>query len=373
MSKDYKIRKVFPGGNTAKGFYSFFDYITGNNYTRRYIIKGGPGAGKSTFMSGIKQHMLEHGYVVDEYRCATDPDSLDAIFMPEIGVALLDGTSPHAIEPRNPGITDDIIWLGDYWDKAKLLKHKEEILKLNKKASKLFKIAFSHLKEAGVVYNEWRSYAQDDFNEEEYNIALKQVIDDLFKDITEVNCNAKHSHFFASAISGKGIYNYTQNLIEPTYKVYAFSGMPGSGVQKAIGRIAQQAQELGISTEQYHCPIDVDELDMVIIPSLKSVVVNINQVLSKDNSYFDYKQIKAYVNFDDYLNYRTIYEFSDDIEEAKKRFYHLIDRAIDLISRAKTIHGQVEKYYIDAMDFERVNAKRQEILEEILKLAKIRD
>ena len=90
-------------------------------------------------MSGIKQHMLEQGFEVEEYPCATDPDSLDAIFIPEIGVALLDGTAPHAIEPRNPGITDDIIWLGEYWDKKKLMESKYEILKLSKKAGKLFK------------------------------------------------------------------------------------------------------------------------------------------------------------------------------------------------------------------------------------------
>ncbi|MGB4368778.1 MAG: hypothetical protein WBI74_06005 [Caldicoprobacterales bacterium] len=373
MSKDHKVKRVFPGGNTAKGFYSFFNYITGDNYTRRYIIKGGPGAGKSTFMSGIKQHMLEQGFEVEEYPCATDPDSLDAIFIPEIGVALLDGTAPHAIEPRNPGITDDIIWLGEYWDKKKLMESKYEILKLSKKAGKLFKTAFNHLREAGIVYDEWRSYAQDAFNEEKYNIALKQVMEDIFKEATQVSHNAKHSHFFASAISGKGIYNYTDSLMDPTYKVYAFSGMPGSGVHKAVGRIAQEAQELGLSTQQYHSPIDVNELDMVIIPSLKCVVVNVSQVLSKNNSYCDNKKIEAHINFDNCLDYRTIREYSRDIEEAKKRFYHLIDRVIDFISRAKAIHGQVEKYYVDAMDFERVNAKRQQVLEEIMELAKIND
>jgi len=34
---------------------------------------------------------------------------------------------------------------------------------------------------------------------------------------------------------------------------------------------------------------------------------------------------------------------------------------------------KLRNIYIDAMDFGKVNAKRQEILEEILKLAKIRD
>lgn len=374
MSGKGKARKMFPGGNTAKGFHSFFDYITGDSYTKRYIIKGGPGAGKSTFMSGIGRHMLELGFEVVEYHCATDPDSLDAIYIPKLGVALLDGTAPHAVDPRNPGITDDIVWLGQFWDNSKLIESKDEILKLNNRATKLFNMAFSQLKEARVAYDEWRSYVQDDFNIGEYNAALRQILDDLFKDVTDnVYGKANHSHFFASAISGKGIYNYTDNIIEPTYKVYAFSGMPGSGAQKAIGRIAQEAEELGIATQQFHCPMDVDELDLLILPELNSAVVNINQILSGDNSFFDYNRIEAYVNFDDYLNYRTIYEFTDDIEQAKERFHHLVDRAVGFISRAKATHGQIERYYVEAMDFERVDAKKNEVLEEILGLAKIKD
>lgn len=364
---------MFPGGNTGKGFYSFFEYILGDTYTKRYIIKGGPGAGKSTFMSQIGNHMVEQGFDVEEYHCSTDPDSLDAISIPELGVALMDGTAPHIIEPRNPGITDDIIWLGEFWNEEKLKKSQDEILKLNKRSSKLFKLAFSHLREAAVAYDEWKSYAQDDFNEGKYDIALRQIMEDLFKDAKgHEHEKARHTHFFASAISGKGICSYTDSLIEPSHKVYALSGMPGSGAERAIGRIAQEAQELGISTQQYHCPLDVEDLDMLIIPELNSVVVNIDQVLSDDRLFFDYRQIEAYVNFDDYLSYETLDDFGYDIEQAKERVQHLVERAIDFISRAKATHTQIERYYVEAIDFHGVDIKRQEILEDILKLSKIK-
>ncbi|NLI61756.1 MAG: hypothetical protein GX375_10085 [Clostridiales bacterium] len=364
-----KIRKIFPGGNTRNGFHSFFDYITGDNYNKRYIIKGGPGAGKSTFMSRIGRHMLEYGFDLEQYHCPTDPDSLDAIAIPELGVALLDGTAPHVVEPRNPGITDHIIWLGDYWDQSKLMESKDEILELNRRADKLFRMAFSCLKEAGVAYDEWKSYAQDDFNEQEYQKALRQVMDDIYKDsLNRTFDRPRHSHFFAAAISGKGVYNFTDGLIEPAYKVYAFSGMPGSGVRRAIGRIVQQAEELGIRTQQFHCPIDIGELDLVIMPELKSVVVNTDQLLGGNSSPSDYKHLVSHINFDDFLNYRTICQFAQEIEQSKDRFHHLINRAIDFISRAKATHGQIEKYYIDAMDFQRVDGKRAEVLQDIMKL-----
>ena len=48
-----KIRKMFPGGNTANGFYSFFDYIIPQDVNRIFCLKGGPGVGKSSFMKKI--------------------------------------------------------------------------------------------------------------------------------------------------------------------------------------------------------------------------------------------------------------------------------------------------------------------------------
>ena len=46
MSKKGIIKHVFPGGNTTKGFYSYYDYILGQEEATRIIcIKGGPGVG----------------------------------------------------------------------------------------------------------------------------------------------------------------------------------------------------------------------------------------------------------------------------------------------------------------------------------------
>lgn len=370
MEKKGATRKMFPGGNTAKGFHSFFYYITGHNYTRRYIIKGGPGAGKSTFMSGIGEYMLELGFDVNEYPCPTDPDSLDAISIPELGIALMDGTAPHVVEPKNPGITDDIIWLGQFWDSQKLGDSKGEIMALNKKAERLFKTAFSHLKEALVAYDEWRSYARDDLNRGKYNLVLRKIIGDIFTGIQDIADEkiVTHKHFFASAISGKGIYNYTKSIIRPFYKVYALSGMPGAGSKTAIQRIAMEAQERGFSTEQFHCPIDVDELDLLIIPELNIGVVNIDQVLDSNSTFVDYSQIEMYINFDDCLNHEIVRDFAEDMKDAENRFRQLVERTINVIFKAKSTHGRIENYYVSAMDFEGVNKKQQDILGEILGL-----
>ena len=59
---------------------------------RRYIIKGGPGCGKSTLMRRIAHEAEQRGLEVEYYDCSSDPDSLDGIVLPSLGIAMFDGT-----------------------------------------------------------------------------------------------------------------------------------------------------------------------------------------------------------------------------------------------------------------------------------------
>ncbi|BAF58907.1 hypothetical protein PTH_0726 [Pelotomaculum thermopropionicum SI] len=99
-----RLTKVFPGGNTAYGFYSFYDHIIEPDATRIFVIKGGPGVGKSTFMRKIGEAMLDRGYDVEFHCCSSDNGSLDGVVIPAIRIALLDGTAPHrAVSTKETG------------------------------------------------------------------------------------------------------------------------------------------------------------------------------------------------------------------------------------------------------------------------------
>ena len=106
-------RNIYPGGNTPRGFYSYYNYILPQRKAEKiYCIKGGPGSGKSTLMKKTGEYFLEKGEDVDYLWCSSDPDSLDGILLPDRGVAVIDGTAPHVTDPVNPGAVDKIINLG---------------------------------------------------------------------------------------------------------------------------------------------------------------------------------------------------------------------------------------------------------------------
>lgn len=52
MSKAH-IKKIFPGAVTSQGFYSFYHYMVQQNANHIFVLKGGPGVGKSTFMKKL--------------------------------------------------------------------------------------------------------------------------------------------------------------------------------------------------------------------------------------------------------------------------------------------------------------------------------
>ena len=91
----------FLGANTAEGFYSLYDELIDEaTASAFYILKGGPGCGKSTLMKTIGKALEQDGLGVEYILCSGDPESLDGILVPEKGVAIMDGTAPHAMAPH---------------------------------------------------------------------------------------------------------------------------------------------------------------------------------------------------------------------------------------------------------------------------------
>ena len=134
----------FAAMNTAEGFKSYFREIF-DGFENIYIIKGGPGTGKSRFMRETATRAEEKGLSVERFYCSSDPTSLDGILIRELSIVLLDGTSPHAYEPKFPGVKETIIDLGRFWSREDLMARKEEICELQLRKSKLYERIYGYL------------------------------------------------------------------------------------------------------------------------------------------------------------------------------------------------------------------------------------
>jgi hypothetical protein len=145
----------FASANSARGFVSYFERCFADaRVSRLYMIKGGPGTGKSRFIGDVATEAARLGWHAEYYACSSDPGSLDGVILthPRHGcIALADSTAPHVMEPTLPGVRDVIVNLGDFWDREKLAKHAARIRTLMVYKQACFDRSYAYLSAAGKM------------------------------------------------------------------------------------------------------------------------------------------------------------------------------------------------------------------------------
>ena len=150
--------RFFLGANSPGGFYSLYDQLIDPAQAEEiYILKGGPGCGKSSLMHRVAEAVEAHGLSVEYIDCSGDPDSLDAIVIPQLKTALVDGTAPHVVEPRFPGAVECYVNLGDYYDHDALRQVKGEIISCMKGYKGCYQRAYRCLTAAAQIGEDMRS------------------------------------------------------------------------------------------------------------------------------------------------------------------------------------------------------------------------
>ena len=139
-------RNYFAASNSAEGFKSYYGNVFDvREFSRIYVIKGGPGTGKSSFMKVIASEAEQRGLSVTRIYCSSDPLSLDGVIIEELGAAVLDGTAPHIFEPSLVGAIESIVDMGAFLNTSLLVGSRKVIEELNKQKSECFERAYGYL------------------------------------------------------------------------------------------------------------------------------------------------------------------------------------------------------------------------------------
>lgn len=354
-----KIRKMFPGGNTANGFYSFFDYIIPQDVNRIFCLKGGPGVGKSSFMKKISKEFNKMGYDVELHYCSSDPSSLDGIVIKELNVVMIDATAPHTVDPKTPGAIDEILNFGEFWDVEKIEENRDKIKACNEDISECFQRAFRFLKSAEPIYIEVESKISKCIDLSKLSKITDEFLEKIFADVEFSGKKAYVRHLFGSAITPIGYLDYSDSLFDGVENIYYLEGEIGSGKTTLLEAVYTRAQQKGLDVEVYHFPLIIDKLQAVYIPALDLAITTSARFKDKKeidlNTCIDEDKLKKYI---------------DDVKIDKDLVDYLMNNAISNLKRAKFNHDIVEDYYVPAMDFNKVELLKDEIINRILKYKK---
>ena len=348
------VRDFFPGGNTPKGFYSYYRYIADQRESESVVcIKGGPGTGKSTFMKTIAEYFLNKGEDVDCFWCSSDPDSLDAIMLRNRHIVFMDGTSPHVMDPQNPGAVDTILHLGEYWDTSSLKNNKNHILESNETIKQWFGFAYKNLEAAALL----RSVIKNIYNKSRH-------AGEMYKTFSEILCTenagrpvtiaeGKCRKYFASAITYKGNLSHMNSLIGDYRKLYLISAPVGFDMNKITEMVTDAFVHRGYCVEQYYCPMEPDDkIDHILIPELKTAFLTLNDY--HDMESWESEADTVNIDMREFIDWNSIEKYRDVITACESDSSSLIERAIAYLGKAKQEHDILEEYYISNMNFGKI-------------------
>ncbi len=335
-------KKYYLAANSCKGFVSYFDsaysHIEG---WQCYIIKGGPGTGKSSFMKKLAKKGEEKGYKAELCPCSSDPDSLDAVVFPEIKKIILDGTAPHTLDPKYPAVVETILNFGDFWDGNLLRQQRKEIIAATDKNKSFHKTAASYLTTAGVIFQ----YI--------YNTVLQTVKIDKIKLYGDLLCkryikgngkSGKVSYRFLTGITPKGIVSFPETL-ESYNNLIIIKDDYGCVTDILMKQILNFALSKNFYVIEYKNTFLPDKTDHIVIPELNLAFLRESKNLIFNR---DVRRIhaKRFIDGERLKEKRLKYNV--------KTANSLLESAISTLKQAKATHDDLEKYYIDAMDFDKL-------------------
>ncbi len=359
-----KIKNYFAGGNTARGFYSLYDSNL-QGLDRLFILKGGPGTGKSSLMKKIGHEWVEKGYDIEFLHCSSDNDSIDGVLIPRLKVGIVDGTAPHVIEPKAPGAVEEYINLGEAWNARALSVQKTVIQKLTNQISASFQKAYATFKQALEIHDDWEKIYINSMNFKKADQLTNKLIDSFFGKM-KLNKVPDVRHRFLGAATPKGAVDYVPNLTEEIPKRYFIKGRPGSGKSTMLKKLAAAGEERGVDVEIYHCGFDPYSLDMVIFRELGVAIFD----STAPHEYFPSRDGDEIIDmYEILIEQGTDDLFADIISKIAARYKNKMTEATSYLAKAKSLHDELEEIYVAAMDFAVVEKIQAKIAGEINDLA----
>ena len=336
----FNTNVYFAAANGYDGFRSNFDSVFSPNKLKKlFILKGGPGTGKSTLMRTVKERMRGLADVT-EILCSSDTSSLDGLLIKYNGVTvgIADGTAPHIIEPRYPGAVEEIVILGDGFNYKDLMRHSEEIIKLSGEKGSAYKKAYACLKAAGDVHKCIDIIlSKNGVYKEAEDIAGGIIVGETVSDNIDVKCDFLHSAFSKDGYTRKALPNGKKRVI----------GISADGICEycVMGQIVKKLTDLGAIHRIYQSPlsaglVETVETDTAIYTVMNSKEINVDRgVLFVGHS-------------NEYERYKRIYD-------------SLLSESQGAFLEASVNHFKLEDIYSSNISFEKNDIKVNAVIEKI--------
>ena len=326
----YMKMDFFGAANGYSGFRSYFNRIfNSEEFDRIYVIKGGPGTGKSSFMKKICSRYQDENLKIERIHCSSDPESLDGVIITsdDKKIALLDGTAPHERDAVVVSAIDEIVNLAEGLDRRFLSAEKEEILYLSKEKKRAYDTAYAYLNIAGEV---------EKFKKTNSPIYSGKKVKNRIKKLAEIkksNLGSKRDVRLISSFGARGEVRFDtiEAISRATFSIVG-DYCNASALMNEIAKLAIEED-----ADTIVCPAPLDgRIEAIYFPlsGISFIIGGKGEKISADSYFPVCPKIDVEI-------FKKANELSKSAEEEARRWFGI----------ASDFHFRLEEKYIRAMDF----------------------
>ena len=345
-------KHFFAASNSADGFVNYFSRIFDPIGCRRlYVIRGGPGTGKSSFMRAVAKRAEEKGLSVVRYFCSSDPESLDGLWIDGVRVGLIDGTAPHSWEPTQIGAFEQTVDLGAFWREQPLIDARERICDLSQKKKQCYEGAYRYLAAYGRV-------AEDAFCEIQPFVKTEKMARAAARLLAQY-APVSRSAFWETVglcdsigMSGRVRFGAYE---DPDREHIRICDVGGIGY-RFLGELYRLCRLRGISVRVSYHPILPSYVD-----AIELIDHGVTFSLAEGKSEERQIHMKRFIDEEGYRKVRKNRRKSMRIGEA------LLLRAEEKLAEAATHHFLLESIFGSAMDFDAKEQRQEEFCRFVLR------
>lgn len=355
--------RFFIGANTPVGFVGYLDDLYDcRDGWRAYLIKSGPGSGKSTLIKTVMQHMARLGYDAEAILCSSDPDSLDGVVFRQLKLCLFDATSPHIIEPHYWGAVEQIVNLSACSDGALLYERREGIREASDACSALHARCRRFLGAASSLLNDNVRTALEYTDVAKISRSAARIAAREFG--TASSGDGREWRRFLSAVTPQGMVTFQETLQALCPRIYSLEDEYGASSRLLLAELRQRALESGLEIFTCACPLSPsDHPEHLLVPSLGVGFTTSNSWHKADFPVYRRIHAARFTDMDALRQKRQRLSFN------RRAARELIGEAVTLLEGAKQIHDQLEDYTVEATDWEMVDETTLWVLAEFTRIA----
>ncbi|OOB77395.1 MAG: hypothetical protein BEN19_02050 [Epulopiscium sp. Nuni2H_MBin003] len=352
------IKHVFASSNTHLGIYQIFNFGCLKN-TKFYILKGGPGTGKTVFLKKLGTELVDSGQNVTYYHNTINPDFLDAVYVPNLNVMFI---SYNLVINKDIPTTlfATIIDLDEFLDEHKILPHKDAIINSYNIVDRCLTHARFYLESANAIYRNYLFTTEPCIKQDaklKYENALFKTLSGIVSDVNKIGTA---QYFYGYAVTGDGLVDNLHTIIGKSKNIYLVKETLVCSSKQLMKRICDLFIYRGYDIECYVSPFDNEKIEDIIVKDL-SLAITISNLVRKPKVFPT--DIYDFIHCVDDETFDII---SLPVEKDFKLFNSLLDKAYLYISNANKNLENIRIYYNAAMDLSNIDQIYETTLKEIL-------